>query len=110
MFRFEIDDLRVLDWPSLSKNVIITSNSQLNTASPFTTNITFASGIGNNMEFTELDFTRFILLKQVFILDHSLNNVTRIISKGLPHLVEIFIGQDSMKSIQKYYIGYCSNP
>ena len=82
-------------------SVVITSISELNSASLFTTNITIASGFGNSMEITELDLTRFFFLRRVFILDHSMNNVTKMKTKGLPHLIEVFIGEDSMKSIQE---------
>ena len=96
MIRFEIDDLRILNWPSLSNDVIITSISQLSTASLLTTNITIVSGIGNNMEITELDFTRFIFLKQINIGSNALNRISAIIATNLTQLIAINIGEGSL--------------
>ena len=100
MIRFEIDDLHILNWPSLSNDVIITSISQLSTASLLTTNITIVSGIGNNMEITELDFTRFIFLKQINIGSNALNRISAIIATNLTQLIAINIGEGSLTSIQ----------
>ena len=101
MIRFEIDDLRVLNWLSLSNDVIINiSISQLSTASLLTTNITIVSGIGNNMEITELDFTRFIFLKQINIRSNALNGITIFKATNLSQLTSINVSENSLTSIQ----------
>ena len=63
--------------------------------------MTFSSGVGNDGKVTTLDFTRFILLQQINILDNSLNNVRKVLTKGLHHLAEIYVGENSLQSIQE---------
>ena len=89
-----------MKWSSLIYNTIITSITQFNSI-PFTIiDVTISSGVGNDGEVTTLDFTHFSLLQQINILENSLNGVRKIITKGLYHLTEINIGENSLQAIQ----------
>ena len=101
MIRFEMDDLHILNWPSLSYHYIINSFSQFNTILSIATNITFENGVGNDEEITSLNFARFIFLQQINIMDNSLNNVKKIITNHLKYLKTINIGENCLNSIEQ---------
>ena len=111
MHRFDVDDSRVIKWPSLSNNVFISSLYQLSLLPLITTSITISSGVGNEVSIpiTSLDFTRFIFLQQINIPNNSLNSIKKIITKGLHHLIDIHIGENSLNSIQEYNSLYRNN-
>ena len=103
MIRFEIDDLHILNWPSLNHSVNISSISQFNSTIPIATTITFLNGVGNNdviTSMTSLDFTPFIFLKQINIGSNALNGITIFKATNLSQLTSINIGEGSLTSIQ----------
>ena len=102
MIRFEIDDLHILNWPSLNHSVNISSISQFNSTIPIVTAITFLNGVGNDVitSMTSLDFTPFIFLKQINIGSNALNRITEFIATNLSQLTSINIGEGSLTSIQ----------
>ena len=104
MIRFEIDDLRVLSWPSLNHSVNISSISQFNSTIPIVTAITFLNGVGNDVitSMTSLDFTRFIYLKEINIKSNALNRVSAFIATNLTQLIAINVDGGSLTNIQKY--------
>ena len=102
MIRFEIDDLRVLNWPSLNHSVNISSISQFNSTIPIVTAITFLNGVGNDVitSMTSLDFTPFIFLKQINIGTNALNGMKYFKATNLSQLTSINISENSLTSIQ----------
>ena len=102
MTRFEIDDLHILNWPSLNHPVSINTISQFNSTTSITTSITFESNVGNdmNISITSLDFTRFIFLKQINIGSNALNGMKYFKATNLSQLTSINIGENSLTSIQ----------
>ena len=85
MTRFEIDNLHILNWPSLNHPVSINTISQFNSTIPIATSITFENGVGSDVSvpMTSLDFTRFIFLKEITIGTNALNRVSAFIATNL---------------------------
>ena len=102
MIRFEIDDISVVNWPSLNHSVNIYSISQFNSISSIVTSITFESNVGNdvNIPMTSLDFTRFIFLKEINIKSNALNGITRFIATSLTQLISINVDEGSLTNLQ----------
>ena len=96
MIRFEMDDLHILNWPSLSYHYIINSISQFNTILSIATNITFENGVGNDMNIpmTSLNFTRFVLLKRIEIGNNCFTNIREFVIDGLASLESLIIGKN----------------
>ena len=99
--RFEIDDLRVLNWPSFTYHIVITKIQQLFSISAMVTTISISSGVGNDGEVTMLNFARFVLLKQVNIGTNALNGVKELIATNLTQLNSMNVGEDSLTNIEK---------
>ena len=104
MTRFEIDDLHILNWPSLNHPVSINTISQFNSVIPIATSITFENGVGSDVSvpMTSLDFTRFIFLKEITIGSNALNRVSAFIATNLTQLIAINVDEGSLTNIQKY--------
>ena len=103
MNRFEIDDMSVVNLPSLINAVNIFSISQFNSTIPIATTITFLNGVGNDnviTSMTSLDFTPFIFLKQINIGSNALNGITIFKATNLSQLTSINISEGSLTSIQ----------
>ena len=94
MIRFEIDDLHILNWPSISINGI------LNAIPSTITNITISSVVGNDRNMTTLNFTRFIFLKQINIGTNALNGMNYFKATNLSQLNSMNVGEGSLTSIQ----------
>ena len=94
MNRFEIDDLSVVNWPSLSLSVTINSFSQLNSIPSIVTNIRFRNGVGNDLNYVNSSsFTRFLLLKRIEIGNDCFQNVREFVINGLPNLERVKVGE-----------------
>ena len=102
--RFEIDDMSVVNLPTLINAVNIFSISQFNSTTSITTSITFESNVGNdmNISITSLDFTRFIFLKEINIRSNALNGISAFIATNLTQLIAINVDGGSLTNIQKY--------
>ena len=103
MTRFEIDNLHILNWPSLNHPVSINTISQFNSTTPIATSITFENGVGSDVSvpMTSLDFTRFIFLKEINIGSNALNGVKELIATNLTQLNSMNVGEDSLTNIEK---------
>ena len=104
MIRFEIDDLHILNWPSLNHIEIISSISQFHSIPSITTNITFESGVGNDVSSStmiSLNFTRFIYLKEINIGSNALNGINRLIATNLTQLNSLIVGEGSLINIEE---------
>ena len=97
IYRFQIDDLSAIQWPLLSNNTIINSISQLNSIL-FTTDITFLSGVGNELNSSyRLSFTRFLFLKRIVIENECFQHVREYVIDGLPNLESVIIGSNCFR-------------
>ena len=104
MIRFEIDDIHILNWPSLNHVEIISSISQFHSIPSITTNITFESGVGNDVSSStmiSLNFTRFIYLKEIIIGSNALNDVNIFIATNLTQLNSLIVGEGSLINIEE---------
>ena len=104
MTRFEIDDIHILNWPSLNHIETISSISQFHSIPSITTNITFENGVGNDMNnsaMISLDFRRFVYLKEIHIGSNALNGVKELIATNLTQLNSMNVGEDSLTNIEK---------
>ena len=104
MTRFEIDDIHILNWPSLNHIETISSISQFHSIPSITTNISFENGVGNdvnNSAMISLDFTRFIYLKEIIIGSNALNDVNVFIATNLSQLNSLIVGEGSLTNIEK---------
>ena len=103
MIRFEIDDLHILNWPSLSHTATISSISQFYSIPSISTNITFSTGVGKEIgsSMISLDFRRFVYLKEIHIGSNALNGVNELIATNLTQLNSMNVGEDSLTNIEK---------
>ena len=104
MTRFEIDDIHILNWPSLNHIETISSISQFYSIPSITTNISFENGVGNdvnNSAMSSLDFTRFIYLKEIIIGSNALNDVNVFIATNLTQLNSLIVGEGSLINIEE---------
>ena len=104
MTRFEIDDIHILNWPSLNHIETISSISQFHSIPSITTNISFESGVGNdvnNSAMISLNFTRFIYLKEINIGSNALNDVNVFIATNLTQLNSLIVGEGSLINIEE---------
>ena len=104
MNRFEIDDIHILNWPSLNHIETISSISQFHSIPSITTNISFENGVGNDVSSStmiSLDFTRFIYLKEIIIGSNALNNVNIFIATNLTQLNSLIVGEGSLTNIEE---------
>ena len=103
MTRFEIDDIHILNWPSLNHVETISSISQFYSIPSITTNISFENGVGNdvNNSMISLNFTRFIYLKEIIIGSNALNGVNVFIATNLTQLNSLIVGEGSLINIEE---------
>ena len=104
MDRFEIDDIGILNWPSLNHIEIISSISQFHSIPSITTNIIFENGVGNDVSSStmiSLDFRRFIYLKEIIIGSNALNDVNVFIATNLTQLNSLIVGEGSLINIEE---------
>ena len=64
--------------------------------------LTFEPDSCNEEEFTTLNLTRFVFLKEINIGEKALKRVIEFIATNLPHLIAINVGEGSMANIQTY--------
>ena len=96
--RFEIDDIRLLSWPSLIRTVIVFSISEFDSIPSIITNITFADYVGNELNTSySLNFTRFPFLKQIEIGNACFQNVREFVIDGLESLESVKIADNCLK-------------
>ena len=103
MIRFKLDNLHILNWPSLNHIETISSISQFYSIPSITTNITFENGVGNDTSIStiSLDFTRFIYLKEINIGSNALNGVSEFIATNLTNLISVNVGEESLTNIDE---------
>ena len=104
MTRFEIDDIGILNWPSLNHIETISSISQFHSIPSIATNIIFENGVGNDVSSStmiSLDFTRFIYLKEINIGSNALNGINRLIATDLTQLNSVIVEEGSLINIEE---------
>ena len=75
-------------------NATVTSINEFNALDSSVTAITFDNGVGE-VDFTELDLTRFSQLRSLVVGDHSFSYVETVNITGLEELESIEIGESS---------------
>ena len=98
MIRLLIDDDVVIDWKP-----IVNSTSQLNTLPSSVTGLIVSENSCNDL--TELNLSRFEMLKSFEVKPNALRNVKNLTMNGLNGLVEFEVGNGGLNGVETVSIG-----